>query len=469
MRLVRNMKIQKSTLQHGFSLIMAIFLMTVLASLGAFMVSIGGVQRSATSLSILEMRAYYGAMSGASWGAWTAFNPPCSCGAIPVTTTFNYASSGLQGISVAVSCYYTKHKEVSYEFGTELDYQVFFVDAIATYGNFGNVDYVRRRFRTTVTTPDHFDITTNTPIFRDGRGSWASSFTYMGHWFGFATNPILTVIAKNASGNTTTNYGNEFWRLTGSLSNRTYTDAANVSATFLTPLSIASAVSTGYNNYDGMVTLSIIGDELAYERQTALQPYFNANVDLLISAADLTDADGICYDGNVDGVCDSRDFLGITGTQLRFGRLIIQNDYGQNTTALNIPITLQYLNAAGRFVTNVDDVDTLMTLANISQLKNLTYISTGLDANSTTTASMLYTSFSNGVNGISYTTPGDDVTGYIDISLDLSSYLLVPLRYDWDENGSHDDNPDTVRATFGAYAIEEGKSGQVFIRESVGD
>ena len=51
----------------GFTLIQAIFIIVVLGMLGAFMVTMFGVQSRTTTLSHQGIRAYYAAQSGLEW------------------------------------------------------------------------------------------------------------------------------------------------------------------------------------------------------------------------------------------------------------------------------------------------------------------------------------------------------------------------------------------------------------------
>jgi len=61
--------------QTGFSIIAAIFLLVVLALLGAFIVSVTGMQQSSGQLDVLGVRAYQSARAGMEWGAWQVLDP----------------------------------------------------------------------------------------------------------------------------------------------------------------------------------------------------------------------------------------------------------------------------------------------------------------------------------------------------------------------------------------------------------
>jgi MSHA biogenesis protein MshP len=67
----------------GMSLIMAIFLLLVLAALGAFIVSLGTTQQNDAALDLEGSRAYHAARAGLDYGAYQAIqNNTCAAGAV---------------------------------------------------------------------------------------------------------------------------------------------------------------------------------------------------------------------------------------------------------------------------------------------------------------------------------------------------------------------------------------------------
>ncbi|MFA6442609.1 MAG: hypothetical protein WCV99_09745 [Sterolibacterium sp.] len=56
--------------QHGFSIVAAIFILVVLAALGAFMVTVSTTQAIGSALDIQGSRAYQAARSGIEWGVF---------------------------------------------------------------------------------------------------------------------------------------------------------------------------------------------------------------------------------------------------------------------------------------------------------------------------------------------------------------------------------------------------------------
>jgi len=126
----------------GFSLVAALFLIVVIAALGAFAVRIGSGEQQAVNLELLSARALAAADSGVEWGAYQALSAsPTSC----TTTTLNFTEAALNGFSVTVVCAPTSHTEIG---GTT---HVYRIDATASSGTYGTPDYVSRHVYSTFT------------------------------------------------------------------------------------------------------------------------------------------------------------------------------------------------------------------------------------------------------------------------------------------------------------------------------
>lgn len=106
-------------LQRGFSLITAIFLLVVLASLGAVMVTFFTAQQQSSALDVLGSRAYQAARAGMEWSVFQiaqsgvdggAFVTACRGGA-PVPQLALPAGVQLSPFSVNVACSATSHVE----------------------------------------------------------------------------------------------------------------------------------------------------------------------------------------------------------------------------------------------------------------------------------------------------------------------------------------------------------------------
>ncbi len=94
--------------QGGFSIVTAIFLIVVLAALGAFAVSMFRVQQTTAAFDELGVRGYQAAQAGIEWGAWQVLQGPGTCAA----ATGNLALPGsLSPFTVTVACASTAHTE----------------------------------------------------------------------------------------------------------------------------------------------------------------------------------------------------------------------------------------------------------------------------------------------------------------------------------------------------------------------
>lgn len=96
------MKIPRSS-QEGFAAIAAVFLVVVLAALGAFMVTFSNTQQLTSVQDVQGSRAYWAARAGLEWGIASA-QAGAACPASPTTLT-------LAGFSVVVTCTMTTYAE----------------------------------------------------------------------------------------------------------------------------------------------------------------------------------------------------------------------------------------------------------------------------------------------------------------------------------------------------------------------
>ncbi len=93
--------------QRGFSIVTAIFLIVVLAALGAFAASMFRTQQLAAAFDELGVRAYQAAQAGIEWGSWQVLRGGGACA--PAT---NLALPGsLSPFTVTVNCASTTHAE----------------------------------------------------------------------------------------------------------------------------------------------------------------------------------------------------------------------------------------------------------------------------------------------------------------------------------------------------------------------
>jgi MSHA biogenesis protein MshP len=130
-------------LQSGFSLVSALFLLIVLSSLGAFMVSISGTQHTTVLHALQGAKAYHAARSGLEWGIDRALNGGGACNSGGPMAL----GGGLAGLTVTVTCAVTNHTER----GSPVN--VFSITAFGqtTGVTLGQPGYAARRLTITVT------------------------------------------------------------------------------------------------------------------------------------------------------------------------------------------------------------------------------------------------------------------------------------------------------------------------------
>jgi MSHA biogenesis protein MshP len=121
---------------EGFSLVAVLFLIVVVAALGAFAVRIGAGQQQTVNLALLGARALSAANSGIEFGAYQALSTD-SCASS--NTTLNLSGAGLAGFAVAVTCTLTTHVD-----GSASGTNVYRIGSISTFGTYGQPDYVSR-------------------------------------------------------------------------------------------------------------------------------------------------------------------------------------------------------------------------------------------------------------------------------------------------------------------------------------
>ncbi|WP_432821113.1 DUF6701 domain-containing protein, partial [Trichloromonas sp.] len=305
--------------------------------------------------------------------------------------------------------------------------------------------------------PFDFGSVSNAPEFAPACGR----FSYLGQPFSYGTAPVITVTARNAGGIKTANYTGVFWKMTNaSLSGKSYSAATGALDSSLLPAVDPVIVDSG----DGTGTLTFSsGGGLGFVRGAPVAP-FDAEIRLQIN---VQDSDGAAFAGNpaafgntvagggINFPVDPLDPL-LQLKTMRFGRLSLQSAYGSELVPLRLPLRAEYYDGGG-FVTNADDGcssydGTVATLGNY-QLN--------LNAPETTAsgAGSLIGGLFDPANPLQLSAPGAGNDGSVDLTLPVEFWL----RYDWDGNGSHDNNP-VGRGTFGIYG---GTPRMIYTRETV--
>jgi MSHA biogenesis protein MshP len=122
--------------QRGFSLVTAIFLLVVLAGLGAAMVTLSTSQQQTLAQDVQGARAIQAARAGIEWGGYQVLKVANACPASP--TTLSFAGTALAGFTTQVTCSATTHTEGA------TTRSVYELTATARYGAVHGIDYVER-------------------------------------------------------------------------------------------------------------------------------------------------------------------------------------------------------------------------------------------------------------------------------------------------------------------------------------
>lgn len=119
-------------LQRGFAAIAAIFLLVVLAALGAFMLTFSNTQQLTSAQDMQGSRAYWAARAGLAWAVSSVIATPAACPVAPAPFT-------IEGFAVTVAC----ARETYSEGGATVT--IFRLDATAAQGGaVGSVGYIER-------------------------------------------------------------------------------------------------------------------------------------------------------------------------------------------------------------------------------------------------------------------------------------------------------------------------------------
>lgn len=127
---------------RGFALVSAIFLLVVLAALGAFMVSFSTVQHATSAQDMNGSRAYQAARAGMEWGAYQVMRTPTF--ACDGTTTPLPALAGTLALfTVNVQC----TTVVASEGAVANNVNLYQIVSTASLGTSGSANYVERQLQ----------------------------------------------------------------------------------------------------------------------------------------------------------------------------------------------------------------------------------------------------------------------------------------------------------------------------------
>lgn len=319
--------------------------------------------------------------------------------------------------------------------------------------------------------PDHFTLHPGALGNRAGDPECGGDFTYIGEPFRVSfilrARPFTDDPDNDA---VTRNYQGTFARLdpADGLGSMAFAALDEDSETDLTDRLEPVEPDIGWSEGEGTATaLVTVG------RETPENPLLE-----VIAGVDLTDDDGITIPSETynldpgDTGTDTHAAVTDDTTELRFGRLLLDNAAGSELAALDLPLHVQYWHD-DVWRTNEDDGCTAIAIDATDELRLIA--DSGDESDGTETVSLA----GGGETGIdpdqladgevvldegrgvfTLTAPGAGNIGWVEIVLDLD--VRYPyLRDDLDEDGEWEDSP-SARATFGIF---RGPDNRIQIRE----
>jgi MSHA biogenesis protein MshP len=132
------------TKQQGFLLPVAIFLLVVLAGLGAYALNMSLLQQATATQDVQGARAYQMARAGVEWVAYQTLAPgTANLGNCPASPS----SFSLDGFTVTVTC---ARSADYFEQGADHTIAMYQVTATASFGSAGMANYVERQIALTL-------------------------------------------------------------------------------------------------------------------------------------------------------------------------------------------------------------------------------------------------------------------------------------------------------------------------------
>jgi MSHA biogenesis protein MshQ len=302
----------------------------------------------------------------------------------------------------------------------------------------------------------------------------APPFIYVGQPFSYdpANRPSFKVTALNAFLNVTENYSGAWGKLKSIVFTGPTEDTDKKGADGSAPMELNYVPdNTGFQiltsgaalplAFKGVFNVTFIDDIFTYTKDSNSQvPPFKPSVDLIINS--VTDDDDIIAAGvrDIDGDTSESITLNPTGadSQIRFGRLQMENNHGSELTALVMPMQIEIFNDSKTWEIHTADTTTQMADDDLTFIDEL---SSAYDSK----PEVVNTPALSGILNVNLSSPGPDINGYIDVTPDLSTTgaNLEWLRFDWSGTSSTFDEDPTAKATFGIY---KGSSFQIYIQQA---
>jgi MSHA biogenesis protein MshQ len=309
--------------------------------------------------------------------------------------------------------------------------------------------------------PDHFEQTIAEDGYFWSTCNTGTTFAYSGQKdeatesigaISYLTNPVLAITAYNKQGVITQNY---YQNSQGSLNDFMKLNPSDLSITTPTQDEVATGIDTnklpltanmnvGNLSQNDLTELPNIvnlpkgvlhyqlsdNDNFFYNRSAnALVAPFISDIDFTVD--NIIDTDSV----NVTSTVDASP----TGLEIRVGRLLIENSFGPETSNLVVPMKIEHFDGVNFVLSSnnycVSYDASKMSLSNITLNPALTNVlgSSGLF-------------YAGKTREIRLEKTGTGNRGEIGGSYDIYDWL----KFDWDNDGLHNDNPSSI-TTFGVY------------------
>ncbi len=128
---------------RGFTLVVVLFILTVLVTLGAHMGTLSSAQHRSALSSLLGMRAHFAARSGLEWAIQDIVNN-AGAGINCAGTTFFLSGGATTGFNIAITCTTESVVEGASTYG------MWRITATASFGAAGDADYASRTLMATI-------------------------------------------------------------------------------------------------------------------------------------------------------------------------------------------------------------------------------------------------------------------------------------------------------------------------------
>jgi MSHA biogenesis protein MshP len=134
----------KVTKQNGFLLPAAIFILVILAALGAYALNITSVQQSTSLQDTQGTRAYQAARTGVEWAAYQVLNPGNTA---LVNCPASSSTLNIDNFVVTVTC---NRSADYYEQGSDHTIAMYDITSTASFGIAGTLNYIERQIQLTL-------------------------------------------------------------------------------------------------------------------------------------------------------------------------------------------------------------------------------------------------------------------------------------------------------------------------------